>query len=128
MSAGGAFGGARGYQPKPPDKGVFPLDHFGECKQAKEEYMACLKQHGNQAESCRSLAKHYLECRMERNLMARQDLKELGFQGSGSTSGQDSSTKATRAEQAVDREVMSEQQGSDSSKRKREGFIAGLRR
>jgi hypothetical protein len=32
MSAGGAFGGARGYQPKPPDKGVFPLDHFGECK------------------------------------------------------------------------------------------------
>ncbi len=28
--------------------------------------MACLKQHGNQAESCRSLAKHYLECRMER--------------------------------------------------------------
>ena len=33
MSAGGAFGGARGYQPKPPDKGVFPLDHFGECKQ-----------------------------------------------------------------------------------------------
>lgn len=60
--------------------------------------------------------------------MARQDLKELGFQGSGSTSGQDSSTKATRAEQAVDREVVSEQQGSDSSKRKREGFIAGLRR
>ena len=33
MSAGGAFGGARGYQPKAPDKGVFPLDHFGECKQ-----------------------------------------------------------------------------------------------
>lgn len=32
MSAGGAFGGARGYQPKPPEKGVFPLDHFGECK------------------------------------------------------------------------------------------------
>jgi len=33
MSAGGAFGGAKGYQPKAPDKGVFPLDHFGECKQ-----------------------------------------------------------------------------------------------
>ena len=34
MNAGGAFGGAKGYQPKPPEKGVFPLDHFGECKQA----------------------------------------------------------------------------------------------
>ena len=33
MSASGAFGGARGYQPKAPEKGVFPLDHFGECKQ-----------------------------------------------------------------------------------------------
>ena len=33
MSSGGAFGGARGYQPRPPEKGVFPLDHFGECKQ-----------------------------------------------------------------------------------------------
>lgn len=33
MSAGGAFGGARGYQARPPEKGIFPLDHFGECKQ-----------------------------------------------------------------------------------------------
>lgn len=33
MSSGGAFGGARGMKPKPPEKGVFPLDHFGECKQ-----------------------------------------------------------------------------------------------
>ena len=31
----GAFGGARGYRPKPPEKGVFPLDHFGECKEAR---------------------------------------------------------------------------------------------
>ena len=35
MSAGGAFGGARGFQPRPPEKGVFPLDHFGECKQVR---------------------------------------------------------------------------------------------
>ena len=33
MSAGGAFGGARGLQPRPPEKGVFPLDHFGECQE-----------------------------------------------------------------------------------------------
>lgn len=35
MSAGGAFGGARGFQPRPPEKGVFPLDHFGECKSVR---------------------------------------------------------------------------------------------
>ena len=35
MSAGGAFGGARGLQPRPPEKGVFPLDHFGECQEVK---------------------------------------------------------------------------------------------
>ena len=34
-SAGGAFGGSRGLQPLPPEKGVFPLDHFGECKQVR---------------------------------------------------------------------------------------------
>lgn len=28
-----AFGGGRNLQPKPPEKGVFPLDHFGECAQ-----------------------------------------------------------------------------------------------
>lgn len=33
MSSGGAFGGARGFSTKAPEKGVFPLDHFGECKQ-----------------------------------------------------------------------------------------------
>ena len=27
-----AFGGARGIAAKAPEKGVFPLDHFGECK------------------------------------------------------------------------------------------------
>jgi len=27
-----AFGAARGLAAKPPEKGVFPLDHFGECK------------------------------------------------------------------------------------------------
>ncbi|EFN59402.1 hypothetical protein CHLNCDRAFT_137900 [Chlorella variabilis] len=67
MSAGGAFGGARGFQPRPPEKGI------------KEEYLQCLKDHGNDAEACRELAKSYLQCRMERNLMAKQDLRDLGF-------------------------------------------------
>lgn len=40
MSAGGAFGGARGLQAKAPEKGVFPLDHFGECKKVPVSYNA----------------------------------------------------------------------------------------
>ena len=31
-----AFGGSRSLAPKPPEKGVFPLDHFNECKQVRE--------------------------------------------------------------------------------------------
>lgn len=80
MSSGGAFGGSRGMQPKPPEKGVFPLDHFGECKQVMQDYMQCLKRHGSIAEQCRPLAKRYLECRMDRELMAKQQLEDLGFQ------------------------------------------------
>lgn len=30
-----AFGGARGLKPKPPEKGVFPLDHFKECSKVR---------------------------------------------------------------------------------------------
>ena len=91
MSAGGAFGGARGYQPRAPEKGVFPLDHFGECKsvragvlltfiqpantfrsgeaafsQLKDAYLECLKANSHKAEACRALSKSYLECRMDR--------------------------------------------------------------
>ncbi|CAI7782685.1 unnamed protein product [Closterium sp. NIES-54] len=63
---GGAFGGSRSLQPVPPEKGVFPLDHFGECKEVMREYMECLKQHGNQSDKCRDIAKKYLQCRMDR--------------------------------------------------------------
>ena len=67
-----------------------------------------------------------------RNLMARQDLKELGFQGSSSGPKQDTSAIAKSAEQAPDEAGLRkrDQQGSnhDASKRKREGFVAGLRR
>jgi len=110
MSAGGAFGGARGYQPRPPEKGVFPLDHFGECTTAKEDYLRCLKEHGNEAELCRDVAKKYLECRMNKQLMAPQELKELGF---------DDAAEAQRRRQGG---VQGERQ------RERSGFVAGLRK
>nr|KAJ0227804.1 hypothetical protein LSAT_V11C100014810 [Lactuca sativa] len=47
--------------------------------QEKKEYISCLKTSGHKSEICRHLSKKYLECRMEKNLMARQDMSELGF-------------------------------------------------
>lgn len=34
--------------------------------QIKEQYLHCLKQHGQDTEACRDLAKEYLKCRMDR--------------------------------------------------------------
>ncbi|KAK7845312.1 uncharacterized protein LOC112032414 [Quercus suber] len=79
MSAGGAFGGNRGLRPVPPEKGVFPLDHMHLCDLEKKEYLSCLKSSGHNSETCRHLSKKYLQCRMEKNLMAKQDMSELGF-------------------------------------------------
>ncbi|XP_057454351.1 uncharacterized protein LOC130745931 isoform X1 [Lotus japonicus] len=77
----GAFGGNRGLRPMPPEKGIFPLDHLHLCDLEKKEYLSCLKTAGNKSENCRELSKKYLQCRMEKNLMAKQDLAELGFKG-----------------------------------------------
>ncbi|KAI7753471.1 hypothetical protein M8C21_001769 [Ambrosia artemisiifolia] len=79
MSAGGAFGGNRGARPVPPEKGVFPLDHLHLCDLEKKEYIGCLKTSGHKSEICRRFSKKYLECRMAKNLMAKQDMQELGF-------------------------------------------------
>ncbi|KAI8469174.1 MAG: cytochrome c oxidase assembly protein COX19 [Monoraphidium minutum] len=74
-----AFGGARGMAARPPEKGIFPLDHFGECKQVAQQYLQCLRRHDAEASACKELSRRYLECRMERDLMAQQDLSELGL-------------------------------------------------
>nr|DAD27240.1 TPA_asm: hypothetical protein HUJ06_028708 [Nelumbo nucifera] len=47
--------------------------------QEKKEYINCLKSSGYQSERCRGFSKLYLECRIQRNLMAKQDLSEFGF-------------------------------------------------
>ena len=201
MSAGGAFGGSRGYQPRAPEKGVFPLDHFGECKQVgvrycacthtlhclvnmlvnlglqiSQQYLACLKENANDAAKCRELSKLYLQCRMDRlvsrtaakvpagrnagprgctfsdrwmtdmtarslqhdsssfelsmryshklsmefrghavccrNLMAKQDLKELGFRTEGPQ--QTAAAQPSRPDSNADKQ--------------KQGFIAGVRR
>ncbi|OAY36637.1 hypothetical protein MANES_11G036000v8 [Manihot esculenta] len=55
----------------------FKSPHF---KIEKKDYLNCLRSSGHQSENCRHFSKRYLECRMEKNLMARQDVSELGFE------------------------------------------------
>lgn len=64
---------SRGLPPKPPDKGSFPLDHFGECSDAKKSYMACLRENtmATQSDECRVLSAAYLKCRMDRCAQSR---------------------------------------------------------
>eukprot|EP00850_Spirogloea_muscicola_P002219 SM000008S22308 [mRNA] locus=s8:891257:891853:- [translate_table: standard] len=114
MSAGGAFGGARGHAPQPPEKGVFPLDHFGECQEEMHAYMACLREHGGEAGRCRQLSKTYLQCRMSKNLMAEQKLSELGF-------SEDDEKAATTMTSDGGGEA-----GDTSRRRAEAGFIAGM--
>mmetsp|Transcript_59025 Transcript_59025/g.110589 ORF Transcript_59025/g.110589 Transcript_59025/m.110589 type:complete len:140 (-) Transcript_59025:40-459(-) len=64
---------------RPPDKGSFPLDHFSECSRLKDEYLKCLKQHSHDNMSCRYLSKQYLQCRMDKNLMRKEPMQQLGF-------------------------------------------------
>lgn len=47
-------------------------------------YLACIKKvKGVNESQCRELAKAYLSCRMDRDLMARDEFKNLGFQDTG---------------------------------------------
>ena len=62
---------------KPPQRGIFPLDHFREC--SSDDYVECLKENNDVHHKCRELSKAYLKCRMERQLMASEDLGQLGY-------------------------------------------------
>ncbi|KAF9535472.1 hypothetical protein CPB83DRAFT_841809 [Crepidotus variabilis] len=68
-----------GFKPTAPDRGSFPLDHYGECKDKMMLYMSCLKQNGSASTPCRVLSKDYLDCRMHNGLMERDDWKNLGM-------------------------------------------------
>ncbi|KAF2120568.1 hypothetical protein BDV96DRAFT_269756 [Lophiotrema nucula] len=77
---GGPGGGQKIRPPSPPERGSFPLDHDGECKSIMISYLQCIRSHrGTNDSDCRNLSKSYLQCRMERNLMAPDSLKNLGF-------------------------------------------------
>jgi len=99
-----------------PEKGVFPLDHFAECKRASVEYLTCLDKNGTDASSCEALSRAYLECRMGKELMAKQPMEELGFRPSSSSS---SSSKGAEDARAKRRE--------EEQKEKKEERVAGLR-
>ena len=64
---------------RPPQRGIFPLDHDSECKPYMETYLHCLKEKREQHNKCRELSKDYLQCRMDRELMAKEDLNEVGI-------------------------------------------------
>ena len=58
-----------------------------------------------------------------RNLMAQQDLRDLGFRTEQIEANASNNSKETRTADSTSR-----QPGSDASERKRSGFIAGVRR
>lgn len=69
----------KSFKPKPPDKGSFPLDHEGECRKFKEIFMECIRNNNYDSHKCRAESKQYLQCRMDRDLMAKEPLDKLGF-------------------------------------------------
>lgn len=70
----------RALLPTPPERGSFPLDHDGECRDMMLRYLKCMKLVNNEnAPNCRLLAKEYLRCRMERGLMVPDKWSHLGL-------------------------------------------------
>ncbi|KAG8983804.1 Cytochrome c oxidase assembly protein cox19 [Tulasnella sp. 427] len=67
------------FKVSPPQRGAFPLDHDGECKEFMKAYLSCLKSYSQESANCRLLNKDYLECRMSRGLMERAEWKRLGL-------------------------------------------------
>ncbi|GAA5848270.1 hypothetical protein JCM8547_004464 [Rhodosporidiobolus lusitaniae] len=80
MSVGRPTGTVLSTGGAPPERGSFPLDHDGECKEYMVRYLQCMKQAKQQSTDCRHLSKEYLACRMDKNLMERTDWGALGFQ------------------------------------------------
>ncbi|XP_078274670.1 cytochrome c oxidase assembly protein COX19 [Rhinoraja longicauda] len=71
--------GSKSFSPRPPERGSFPLDHLGECKEFKEKFMSCLKESKFDSSVCREQSMDYLKCRMDRQLMTKEPLQKLGF-------------------------------------------------
>jgi cytochrome c oxidase assembly protein subunit 19 len=66
-------------QPKAPELGAFPLDHFRECKEEVQRYYVCLEKNNRITPMCRDEVKDYLNCRMDRGLMNKTDMSKFGI-------------------------------------------------
>ena len=64
---------------RPPQRGIFPLDHMAECRAPMEAYLACLEENKEMHHKCRDFSKEYLQCRMDHQLMSEENLDHLGF-------------------------------------------------
>lgn len=71
------------FVPTPPDKGSFPLDHDGVCKDSMSKFMKCLSSNKQDSTKCREEIKLYLDCRMNNDLMAKEDWRTLGLDDVG---------------------------------------------
>ncbi|KAK3945252.1 hypothetical protein QBC46DRAFT_371702 [Diplogelasinospora grovesii] len=99
MSTFGSPGALPTTKPVPPQRGSFPLDHDGECRHIMTTYLNCIKKvKGVNEDECRDHAKSYLACRMERNLMAKDSFKNLGFKEDAEAQQNDSGEKGVKGE------------------------------
>jgi cytochrome c oxidase assembly protein subunit 19 len=64
---------------RPPQRGIFPLDHFRECQEPMEVYVKCMKENRDAHYKCRDLSRQYLQCRMDRGLMSKENLDDMGY-------------------------------------------------
>ncbi|XP_052872271.1 cytochrome c oxidase assembly protein COX19 [Anopheles cruzii] len=71
--------GQKKFIPTAPEKGSFPLDHGGQCRKLMLFYMRCLRENGDDNSACRQESKAYLQCRMDNELMTREDFAKLGY-------------------------------------------------
>mmetsp|Transcript_56415 Transcript_56415/g.148789 ORF Transcript_56415/g.148789 Transcript_56415/m.148789 type:complete len:120 (-) Transcript_56415:96-455(-) len=111
-----AMGGASANQQnkvRPPDKGSFPLDHFNDCKTLMQNYLACMKEHQNSHALCREQTTAYLQCRMQKGLMAEEKISNFGLD---TPIDFEASKKAQ--EEYINRQY----------KKREDGFVAGLTR
>jgi cytochrome c oxidase assembly protein subunit 19 len=105
----------RSLPPSPPARGSFPLDHAGQCKAVMQVYLDCMKQHRDEHHLCKDHSRAYLACRMESNLMAKEDLNTMGF-------GPESRVVMGKHEESGGEEVIA---GIAAAKRKT-GIIFGI--
>jgi len=62
---------------RPPQRGIFPLDHDAECKNFIDKYLECLNDSNDVHHKCKQLSKEYLQCRMDNKLMSKENLNDV---------------------------------------------------